>query len=96
MLLRIKNDPTIKNLRNHSRETVEELQGLLRRGAKASLDPRRKNFYELDGGSRVFYIHLSPTSGKVMLLAVWENSAQHLPAHAHAAEFAAACCSSNG
>jgi hypothetical protein len=86
MLLRMTNNPTIKNLRNHSSETVEELRGLL---------SRRKNFYELDGGSRVFYIHLSPTSGKVMLLAVWDSCERPLQAHAHAAEFAA-YCTSNG
>ena len=51
MLLRLNENPTIKNLRNHSPETVEELRGLLSRGATASLDPRRKNFYELDGGT---------------------------------------------
>jgi hypothetical protein len=95
MLLRMTNNPTIKNLRNHSRETVEELRGLLSRGATASLDPRRKNFYELDGGPRVFYIYLSPASGKVTLLAVWDSFQRPLQAHARAAEFAA-CCSSNG
>jgi hypothetical protein len=95
MLLRMTNNPTIKNLRNHSLETVEELRGLLSRGATASLDPRRKNFYELDGGSHVFYIHLSPTSGKVMLLAVWDSFERPLQARAHTAEFAA-WCSSNG
>ena len=95
MLLRLNDNPTIRNLRNHSPETVQELRGLLSRGASASLDPRRKNFYELDGGSRVFYIHLSPTSGKVMLLAVWDSCERPLQAHAHAAEFAA-YCTSNG
>jgi hypothetical protein len=73
MLLRLKNKLTIKNLRNHSPETVEELRSLLHRGAAACPDPRRKNFYELESGSRVFYIHVSPTTGKVMLLAVWDN-----------------------
>jgi hypothetical protein len=73
MLLRMKNDLTIKNLRNHSPETVEELRSLLQRGAAACPDPRRKNFYELDSGSRVFYIHVSPATGTVLFLAVWDN-----------------------
>jgi hypothetical protein len=95
MLLRMTNDPAIKNLRNHSLETVEELRGLLNRGATASLDPRRKNIYELDGGSRVFYIFVSPTTQKVTLLAVWDNCPQQAPAHAQGFELAM-CCSPRG
>jgi hypothetical protein len=95
MWLRMKNDPTVKNLRNHSPETVGELRALLTRGASASPDPRRKNFYELDGGSRVFYVHLSPVSGRVMLLAVWDNHPQGKPAPAQRLELAE-CCASNG
>jgi hypothetical protein len=73
MLLRMKNNLTIKNLRNHSPETVEELRSLLNRGASASPDPRHKNFYELESDSRVFYIHVSPRTGNVMFLAVWDT-----------------------
>jgi hypothetical protein len=94
MLLRVKNDLTIKNLRNHSPETVEELRALLKRGASASPDPRRKNLYELDGGARVFYIHLSPGTGKVTFLAVWDSRPHPQPAPARQLELAA--CASAG
>lgn len=93
MVLRVRNNPTIINLRNHSLETVDELRGLLTRGASASLDPRRKNIYELDGGSRVFYIHVSPVTGKVTLLAVWENGFHQKPAPN---QFEMASCGSAG
>jgi hypothetical protein len=93
MLLRMTNDPTIKNLRNHAPETVEELRGLLNRGATASLDPHRNHFYELDGGSRVFYIFVSPSTGKVTLLAVWESPAARMPARAQGLELATYCSS---
>jgi hypothetical protein len=93
MVLRIRNNPTIVNLRNHSLETVEELRGLLNRGASASLDPRRNNFYELDSGSRIFYVHVSPATGKVTFLAVWDNGFHQKPAP-H--QFEMASCGSAG
>ena len=75
MKLRLEKEPIIDNLRNHSAETVEKLRDLLATGAPARLDPRRKNFYELENCSQVYYIHLSPANGKVMLLAVWDKDA---------------------
>jgi len=75
MKLRLEKEPIIDNLRNHSAETVDKLRGLLLAGAPASLDPRRKNFYELENCSKVYYIHLSPMNAKVMLLAVWDKDA---------------------
>ncbi len=70
MLLRLKEDPRIDNLRNYPADLVEKLRALLVAGAQASPDPRRKQFYDVANGSRVFYIHLSPT-GNVWLLATW-------------------------
>ena len=70
MVLRLMEDPTIDNLRNYPADIVEKLRALLVAGAEAYPDPRRKQFYDLQNGSRVFYIHLSPT-GKVWLLATW-------------------------
>lgn len=75
MKLRIEKEPIIDNLRNHPAETVAKLRDLLIAGAPARLDPRRKNFYELENCSKVYYIHLSPANGKVMLLAVWDKDA---------------------
>jgi hypothetical protein len=92
MELRLKNEPIIDNLRNHSAETVEKLRALLMAGAPAHLDPRRKNFYELENCSKVYYIHLSPTNNKVMLLAVWDRDAGTETISQRTAEALVACC----
>jgi hypothetical protein len=70
MVLRLMEEPRIDNLRNYPADVVEKLRALLVAGAEAYPDPRRKQFYDLQNGSRIFYIHLSPT-GKVWLLATW-------------------------
>lgn len=73
MVLRLDKAPNIENLRNYPAEIVETLRRLLASGAPARPDPRRKDFYELESDSRVFYIHISPVNGKVLLLATWVN-----------------------
>lgn len=73
MVLRLSENPIIDNLRNYSAETVEKLRGLLAMGAPAQLDPHRKNFFELEDHCEVFYIHISPATRKVLLLAVWHQ-----------------------
>jgi len=70
MVLRVRENPKIDNLRNYPTDMVEKLRELLVAGAQVYPDPRRKEFYEVANGSRMFYIHLSPT-GKVWLLATW-------------------------
>lgn len=95
MLLRLNDNPSIRNLRNHSPEAVEELCALLTAGAPARPDPRRKNFYEVDAGSRVFYIHLTPHTGKVMLLAVWDGERRSEGAGENELALTA-CCASSG
>jgi hypothetical protein len=72
MLLRLNGDPRIEDLRNHPLESLERLRRLLRAGTPARLDPRRRDFYEVDDSERVFYIHLTPR-GRVLLLAIWLN-----------------------
>lgn len=71
MVLRLSENLIIDNLRNYPAETVEKLRALLAAGALAHADPHRQNFYELQNGSRVFYIHVSPRRNKVLLLATW-------------------------
>ncbi|HEY6292281.1 MAG TPA: hypothetical protein VI455_12090 [Terriglobia bacterium] len=71
MLLRLNHSPTIDNLRNYPREIVEQLRSVLTNGARANADPRRKAFYDVTDGERVFFIHISPVSGNVWLLASW-------------------------
>lgn len=71
MILRFSETPLIDNLRNYPEHLVARLGALLQAGAAAQPDPRRKGFYDVADGDRVFFIHLSPVSGKVWLLASW-------------------------
>ena len=36
-------------------------------------DPKRNGFYEIESDAVVYYIHVSPVTGKVLLLATWQN-----------------------
>ncbi|MGH9446115.1 MAG: hypothetical protein ACRD3O_10350 [Terriglobia bacterium] len=82
MLLRLSGDIVIEDLWNHSAESVTELRSLLTRGVEALSERQRKDFYEVENGFRVFYIHLCP-NGKVLLLAIWSKDS--LPTAAPAA-----------
>ncbi len=73
MVLRVKENLTIENLGHCSAEAVEKLRKVLHAGAQARVDSRRKDFYEVQNGSRVFWIHVSPVNGNVVLLASWEK-----------------------
>lgn len=75
MVLRANEQPNIEDLRKHPEESVEALRHLLACGATAKRDPRRENFFEVENGARVYYIHISPITGKVMLLATWRTEA---------------------
>ena len=70
MTLKMK-EVKVENLRNYSGEVVDKLRGLLLGGAEADMDPQRRGFYDVYNGTRVFFIHVSPVSGNVMLLASW-------------------------
>ncbi len=61
----------IEDLRNHPEEMVTTLRDLLAGGATIIPDPKRSGFYEIQSGSLVFYIYVSPASGKIVLLATW-------------------------
>jgi hypothetical protein len=76
MVLRLNEQPKIENLRNYPAEMVEQLRKLLASGAPAKLDAHRKNFYEVENCSQVFYVHVSPLNGTVMLLAIWQKDAK--------------------
>ncbi len=69
----------IRNLRNHPWQDVEALRRLLSAGAEVTPDPRRKNFYEVEGASQVYYIHVPPASSRVMFLAVWPKARAAAP-----------------
>ena len=57
----------------HPAEAVENLRALLAAGADALPDPHRKNFYEVQNGSKVYYVHRSPATGRVLLLGIWSK-----------------------
>jgi hypothetical protein len=79
MILRLNGNTRIDNLRNHPAEVIEKLRGLLAGGAHAYPDPHRKNFYDVENGSRWFYIHMAPT-GNVWLLGTWLKQREETPA----------------
>jgi len=78
----------VKDLRNHSPETLATLRALLASGADVRPDPKRSHFYELEGETHVFYIYISPADGTVELLATWAR--EDRPAGSELA--ARACC----
>ena len=65
----------IEDVRHHPAEMVAMLRDLLCDGAKIIADPKRAGFYEVESGEVVYYIHVSPTSGKILLLATWPAEA---------------------
>ncbi|PYU91715.1 MAG: hypothetical protein DMG25_13945 [Acidobacteria bacterium] len=71
MRLHLNNNLTIENLKRYPEDIVEKLRNLLVTGTEALPDPRRRGFYDVLNGNRVFFIHISPVSGNVMLLASW-------------------------
>ena len=71
MTLQLNAKLTIENLRQYPEDVVEKLRKLLVIGAEALPDPRRKGFYDVLNGDRVFFVHISPVSGNVLLLASW-------------------------
>ncbi|HEV2299458.1 MAG TPA: hypothetical protein VGR72_13200 [Candidatus Acidoferrales bacterium] len=69
--MKIEDELHIENPRNHSTESVETLRQLLAGGARVEADPKRPDFYEVESHSDVYYIHISPITGKILLLAAW-------------------------
>ena len=67
-------DPRIEALHTYPPSLVEELDRILNAGAPAHEDPRRKDFYEIESETEVFYVHMSPMNGRVLLLGVWAKS----------------------
>lgn len=61
----------IEDPRNHPVDTINCLHELLAGGAELLPDPKRAGFYELHHESTVYYIHVSPVTGKIILLATW-------------------------
>lgn len=66
----------IEDLGNHPAGTVISLGILLAESLSVTPDPKRKCFYEIEGGSTVYYVYVSPFSGTISLLATWRNVAR--------------------
>jgi len=92
MLIRLDHKPAIDNIHKYPQSIVDRLAVLLSAGAVAEADARRKGFYDVSDGDRVFFIHISPVSGKVFLLASWRVQ-QVAPLVARAASAGAFECS---
>lgn len=75
MVMALERELQIEDLRNHPAQTVNMLRDLLLSGAQVTPDPKRIGFYELEHGATVYYIHVSPVSGKILLLATWPSEA---------------------
>jgi hypothetical protein len=88
MLLRLNQDLSIEDLRNHPPEIVEKLREALLAGAAACEDPHRESFYEVGSDGRVFYICISPITRAVLLLGSWptEEAAAGLASQEAAAD----------
>ena len=69
----------IQDLGNHPAGTVISLGILLAGEVNVTPDPRRKDFYEVESHAIVYYIHVSPVTGRIFLLAIWENVAVSSP-----------------
>lgn len=63
----------IEDLGNQSAVAVIRLGILLAGPVNATPDRKRTCFYEIEGGSTVYYIYVSPSSGKISLIASWRN-----------------------
>jgi hypothetical protein len=61
----------IEDLRNHPPEVVVALGRILASGAQVTPDPKRSNFFEVQTDSLVYYVHISPVTGKILLLGTW-------------------------
>lgn len=69
-------DSKIEDPRGHSPETVRRLRQALTSGAPAAPDARRPGFFEIRAEDQVFYIHVSPATKKITLLATWAHEAE--------------------
>jgi hypothetical protein len=70
-MIQVKEGARIENPRKYESGAVEHLRHLLEVGIPAHRDPRRVNFYEIESNYETYYIHVSPISGNVVLLAKW-------------------------
>jgi len=75
MVLHLANMPRIEAVRSYPAGTLDRLSQLLVLGAPARPDPRRVSFYEVESDSDVYYVHISPENGRVLLIGLWSKTA---------------------
>jgi hypothetical protein len=75
MVLQLERMPKVEALHGYPAGTLERLAQLLAMGVSAKADPRRESFYEVESDSEVFYVHVSPANGRVLLIGIWPKSA---------------------
>src|ERR1700722_7248180 len=64
----------IENSRLYPSEVVDRLLAALSSGAELQAEESRKNFYNVNSGARTYFIYISPTNGKVTLIATWAQN----------------------
>lgn len=75
-MIHVREGAKIENPRKYEPGAVEHLRHLLKVGIPAQRDPHRANFYEIESNEETYYIHVSPISGNVVLLAKWLRQPQ--------------------
>lgn len=63
----------IEDLGNHPAAAVISLGILLAGTVNVTPDPKRRYFYEIEHDRTVYFIHVSPLTGTIFFLAMWEN-----------------------
>ncbi len=71
MVMCLERELEIEDLRNHPQEVIGHLRDVLISGAIVTPDPKRMGFYEVKLREQLYYIYISPNSGKVLLIAAW-------------------------
>jgi hypothetical protein len=73
MVTRAMEQMKIVDLGSHSQESIEHLRHLLAGGATVLPDPHRPGFFDVESTSGTYFVHVSPVTGNILLLAVWQN-----------------------
>jgi hypothetical protein len=76
MLLQMRQGSEIENPRGYASQAVEDLRGLLQTAGEVERDSQRENFYQIEDNRNVYYIHVSPITGNVILLARWSRQTE--------------------
>jgi hypothetical protein len=76
MAVMMEQAPLIEDPRNHSEETRDRLRHLLASGVAPRPDAKHPGLFEIGDRGQVFYVFISRSTGKVTLLAVWDQDVE--------------------